>query len=266
MRPMQELRAEPREKKGKGPAFQLRQKGFIPGILYGGKGEPETLQVELRSFEKLYASGRLHSTLVMLEVSGKKQRVLPRQIQIDPVTDRPIHVDFMRLEEGARVVIAVAVRFHGQENSPGIKRGGVLNIVRHEVELYCPVDNIPEYIEGDLEGMDIGDSIHISKFKLPPGVKPVITTRDFTVATVAPPTTYVEEVVAAAAPAEGEVPAEGAAPAEGEAAAAPGATPGAAPAAGAKAAPGAAAPAGAKAAPGAAAAAPAAKGKAPEKK
>ncbi len=258
MSAMQELRAEPREKKGKGPAYQLRLKGFIPSILYGGKGEPETLQVELRSFEKLYASGRLHSTLVMLEVGGKKLRVLPRQIQVDPVTDRPIHVDFMRLEEGARVAIAVAVRFKGQENSPGIKRGGVLNIVRHEVELYCPVDTIPEYIEGDLEGMDIGDSIHISKFKLPPGVKPVISGRDFTVATVAPPTTYVEEVVAAAVPAEGEVPAEGAAPAEGEAAAAPGATPGAAV--------GAAAPtAGAKPAAGAAAA-PAAKGKAPEKK
>jgi len=259
MRAIQELRAEKREKKGKGPAYQLRQKGLIPGILYGGKGEPETVQVELRNFEKLYSTGRLHSTLVMLEIGGKKLRVLPRAIQTDPVTDRPIHVDFMRLEEGARISISIPVQFRGQEGSPGIKRGGVLNIVRHEVELYCPVDNIPEFIEGDLEGLDIGDSIHISKFKLPEGVKPVISTRDFTVATIAPPTTYVEEVVAAAAPAEGEVPAEGAVPAEGEAAAAapgaaPGTTPGAAPAAG-----------GAKAAPGAAPA-PAAKGKAPEKK
>lgn len=258
MRAIQELRAEPREKKGKGPAYQLRLKGLIPAILYGGKGEPETLQVDLRTFEKLYSTGRLHSTLVMLEVAGKKLRVLPRAIQIDPVTDRPIHVDFMRLEEGARISVSVPVQFHGQEGSPGIKRGGVLNIVRHEVELYCPVDNIPEFIEGDLEGLDIGDSIHISKFKLPTGVKPVISTRDFTVATIAPPTTYVEEVVATAAPAEGEVPAEGAVPAEGEAAA--GAAPGAAP--GAAAAPA----AGAKPAPGAAAASPAAKGKAPEKK
>ncbi|MGQ0741377.1 MAG: 50S ribosomal protein L25/general stress protein Ctc [Alphaproteobacteria bacterium] len=259
MRPLQELRAEPREKKGKGPAYQLRNKGYVPGVVYGGKGKPEMLQVELRSLEKIYSGGRMHATPIMLALDSKKLRVLPREIQVDPVTDRPTHVDFLKLEEGARVAVSILVRFKGQENSPGIKRGGVLNVVRHEVELHCPVDNIPEYIEGDLEGMDIGDSIHISKFKLPAGVNPVIATRDFTVATVAPPTTYVEEVVVAKAVTEGEVPAEGAVPLEGEEGApAPSAAPGAAP--------GAAPAAGAKAAPGAAPAAPAAKGKAPEKK
>jgi large subunit ribosomal protein L25 len=165
------------------------------------------------------------STLLMLELDGQKTRVIPRAVQLDPVTDRPVHVDFLRLTEGARIALAIPVHFRGQENSPGIKRGGVLNIVRHEVELYCPVDNIPPFIEGDLNGLDIGDSLHISAFALPEGVRPVITSRDFTVATIAPPTTYVEEtpVVAAAEVAvEGE---EGAA-AEG---AAPGGAPGAAP-------------------------------------
>jgi large subunit ribosomal protein L25 len=134
------------------------------------------------------------------------------------VTDRPVHVDFMRLAEGARIALDIPVRFRGQESSPGIKRGGVLNIVRHEVELYCPADNIPAYIEGDLSALDIGDSLHISAFTLPAGVTPVIQNRDFTVATIAPPTTYTEEVPQAAAAAVG---AEGeAAPAEGAAAAA----------------------------------------------
>lgn len=251
MRQMLELAAEPRATRGKGPAYQMRRQGKIPGIVYGGKGDPETVQVDERTFGKLYYAGAMLQTLVMLDVGGKKVRVLPRAIQVDPVSDRPIHVDFMRLEPGARVRIAIPVRFRGQENSPGLKLGGVINVVRHEIEVFCSADNIPDYIEGDLDGLEIGDSLHIADFSLPEGVKPVIA-RNFTVASISPPTTFVEETPVAATAEAGAV--EGAAVegAEGAAAAAPGAA-GAAPAAGA------AAPAA-----GAAAAAPA-KGKAPEK-
>jgi large subunit ribosomal protein L25 len=225
MAELQTLRAETRANLGKGPAYQTRLKGFIPAIIYGGKEQPQPVQVEERGFSKLYGTGHLLSTLFMLEVNGQRTRVIPRAVQLDPVTDRPVHVDFMRLAEGARIALAIPVHFRGQESSPGIKRGGVINIVRHEVELYCPADNIPAFIEGDLSSLDIGDSLHISAFALPEGVKPVISTRDFTVATIAPPTTYTEEVVTTAATVPGA--------AEGEAAtAAPGA--GATPVAGAE--------------------------------
>jgi large subunit ribosomal protein L25 len=232
MRETLELKVEPRSKRGKGPAHQARKSGVIPGVVYGGEGTPESVQVDERTLTRMYSTGGFLQTLVMLEIGGKKTRVVPRAVQLDPVTDRPLHVDFLRLVPGGNVTLDIPVHFRGQESSPGIKRGGVLNIVRHEVALLCPVDNIPEYIEGDLAALDIGDSLHISAFTLPQGVRPVIRERDFTVATIAPPTTYTEETpVATAAAAEG---AEGATPAEG--------AEGAAPAAGA------AAPAGGKAA------------------
>ena len=220
MRATLELKVEPRSKTGKGPAHQARKTGVIPGVIYGGEGTPETVQVDERTLTRMYTAGAFLQTLVMLENAGKKTRVIPRAVQLDPVTDRPLHVDFLRLVAGGSVSLDVPVHFRGQENSPGIKRGGVLNIVRHEVALRCPVDNIPEYIEGDLSGLDIGDSLHISAFTLPQGVIPMIRERDFTVATIEPPTTYTEETpVAATATAEG---AEGAAAAEGaEGAAAP---------------------------------------------
>ena len=231
MRETLELKVEPRSKRGKGPAHQARKSGVIPGVVYGGEGTPESVQVDERTLTRMYSTGGFLQTLVMLEIGGKKTRVVPRAVQLDPVTDRPLHVDFLRLVPGGNVTLDIPVHFRGQESSPGIKRGGVLNIVRHEVALLCPVDNIPEYIEGDLAALDIGDSLHISAFTLPQGVRPVIRERDFTVATIAPPTTYTEETpVATAAAAEG---AEGATPAEG--------AEGAAPAAGA------AAPAGGKA-------------------
>src|SRR5262249_13476415 len=127
MREMQELRAEPRAKLGKGAAYQARRRGFIPGILYGGAEGPVPLEVEERALSKHYMTGSLLQTLFMLELAGGKQRVIPRQIQLDPVTDRPIHVDFLRLEEGARIALNILVRFKGQEASPGIKKGGVVN-------------------------------------------------------------------------------------------------------------------------------------------
>lgn len=262
MRETLELKVEPRSKLGKGAAYQTRKSGLIPGIIYGGGGVPEPVQVDERTLGKLHGTGALMQTLVMLELSGKKTRVLPRAVQLDPVTDRPVHIDFLRLTPGGRVTLDIPVRFRGQENSPGLKRGGVVNIVRHEVALLCPVDDIPEYIEGDISELDIGDSLHISAFTLPPGVKPMIKERDFTVATVAPPTTFIEETPVAAAAVEGE---EGAVPVEGEegaVAAAPGAAAPAAAAAGGKA-PAAAAPGKAPAAAGKTAAAP---GKGPEKK
>jgi large subunit ribosomal protein L25 len=254
MREMLQLAAEPRATRGKGPAYQMRRQGKIPGIVYGGKGDPETVQVDERTFGKLYYAGAMLQTLVMLDVGGKKTRVLPRAIQVDPVSDRPIHVDFMRLEPGARVRIAIPVRFRGQENSPGLKLGGVINVVRHEIEVFCSADNIPDFIEGDLDGLEIGDSLHIQDFTLPEGTKTVIR-RNFTVASISPPTTFVEETPVAATAEAGA--AEGAAVEGAEGAAAAVAAPGA---------PGAAAPAAGAAAPaaGAAAAAPA-KGKAPEK-
>jgi large subunit ribosomal protein L25 len=221
MRETLELKAEPRDKVGKGPSYRTRKSGRIPGIVYGGETAPEAVQVDERTLGRMHSTGSLLQTLVMLELSGQKTRVIPRAVQLDPVTDRPVHVDFLRLTPGGRISLEIPVHFRGQENSPGLKRGGVLNVVRHEVALLCPVENIPEFIEGDLSGLDIGDSLHISAFALPEGVRPMIRERDFTVATIAPPTTYTEETPTAAAAVEG---AEGAAPAEGaEGAAAPGA-------------------------------------------
>ena len=254
MRETLELKVEPRSKLGKGASYQTRKSGRIPGIVYGGNAEPQAVQVDERTLTRLHSTGAFLQTLVMLELAGQKTRVIPRAVQLDPVTDRPVHIDFMRLTPGGRITLDIPVHFRGQENSPGLKRGGVVNIVRHEVALLCPVDNIPEFIEGDLSELDIGDSLHISAFTLPEGVKTVIRERNFTVATIAPPTTYVEETPVAAAAVEGE---EGAAPVEGAEGAA------AAPAPGAAAAP--AAATGGKA-PAAGGKAPAAAGKAPEKK
>ena len=206
MAELQTLRAEARAETGKNAAHRIRARGHIPAVLYGGSADNQTLTVEEREFSKHYSTGTVLTTLFMLDVDGKKIRVIPRGVEIDPVSDRPIHVDFMRLVDGSSIAIHIPVHFHGQEVSPGLKKGGVLNIVRHTVELYCPVDKIPTFIEGDLSQADIGDSLHISAFKLPEGVRPVIQNRDFTVATVAAPTTYVEEakpVAAAAATPEG---------------------------------------------------------------
>jgi large subunit ribosomal protein L25 len=255
MRQIQELSVERRPGTGKGPAYQTRQKGHIPAIIYGGKEEPLPVSVDALTLARHVESGSFLTTPFLLDLEGKKTRVIPRVLQLDPVSDRPVHVDFMRLVDGATVRLAIPVRFKGKENSPGIKLGGVLNIVRHEVELICPADNIPDFIEGDLSNMDVRDSIHISAFKLPEGVKPVIADRDFTVASIVAPTHIIEEqkaaAAAAAAAALAPVVEEEAVPAEGAA------VPGAA------AAPGATAPAAGAAAPAAGAAAPAAGAKAP---
>jgi large subunit ribosomal protein L25 len=234
MSQVQDLKVESRAGRGKGPAFQARQKGLIPAVIYGGQDKPQNVAVDGRTLERHVEAGHFLTTLFMLDLAGKKTRVIPRDVQLDPVSDRPVHVDFMRLAEGARVRLDVPVHFNGQESSPGLKKGGVLNIVRHSIGLICPADNIPNTIEVDVAKLDINESIHISALTLPDGVKPVISGRDFTVCSVVAPTSVIEEQRAAAAAAS--APAVEVAPAEGAAAPAAGVAPaaGATPAGAAK--------------------------------
>jgi len=233
------LRAEPRDRAGKGAARAARRSGRVPGVLYG-EGKPATLiSLDPRELAKEVARPGFFARLLNVQLDGTTHRTLPRDVQLDPVSDHPIHVDFLRVNAGTKITVAVPVKFTGQESSPGIRRGGMLNIVRHEIDLVCPVEAIPDVLTISLEGTEIGDSIHISAVKLPEGTKPTIT-RNFTVASIAAPTAVREEqAAAAAAAAAAKAAAEAAAlapAAEGAPAAAPGAPPAegaAAPAAGA---------------------------------
>lgn len=203
--------AEPRKHAGKGPNRAVRRTGRIPGVIYGGKDAPQMISLDTPQIAKAHSTGKMMSRLFQVDVSGEKTRVIPREVQLDPVYDKPIHVDLMRVVSGTPITLNVPVEFKGAENSPGIKRGGVLNVVRHEIELIVDPDQIPDHIEISLEGMEINDSLHISQVTLPPGTRPRIT-RNFTVATVVAPSAQVEEIAttAAAGAAEG-APAEGAA-------------------------------------------------------
>ena len=187
--------AERRETAGTGPARALRRAGKIPAIVYGGHEKP--LQVALTFKEvrrQVTTNPRFFSSVVELDMGGgDKIRVLPREAQLHPVTDDPLHVDFMRAQAGALVAVGVPVRFINEQQAPGLKRGGVLNIVRREVELLCPADRIPAEIVADLSGLDINESLHISAVQLPEGVRPTITDRDFTIASIRPPSTEAEE-------------------------------------------------------------------------
>lgn len=189
----QTIDALPREPRGKGGARALRREGRMPAVVYGGGGEPLCVSLERAALERELERGSFFARLYDLKVDGDPVRVLPREMQVDPMTDRPLHVDFVRFVAGAKLAVSVAVRFEGQDESEGLKRGGVLNVVRHDVELLCPLDAIPAYIVADVSGRGIGDSIHISDIDLPEGVAPTITGRDFTVATIAAPTVVVEE-------------------------------------------------------------------------
>jgi len=207
-----ELKAWARQSAGKGGARQVRRDGRIPGIIYGDKQEPQNIALDIKAISKQLQTGHFQSTIFTLDVDGTKTRVIPRGVQLDPVRDFPIHVDFMRLGKDALVTVDVPVHFLNEAASPGLKRGGVLNIVRHDIPVRCPADKIPDHFDVDLTGVEIGDSLHISSIALPEGVTPTITDRDFTVATVVG--RAAEE--APAAEAEGaEAAAEGAA-AEGE--------------------------------------------------
>jgi len=180
-----ELRAELRDRVGKGAARALRTKGLVPAIIYGDKQAPLPVSVSRKEVTLRLGAGGFLTTLATLDVDGKKHQVLPKAFELDPVRDTILHLDFLRVSADSQVVVRIPVHFINQELSPGIKRGGVLNIVRHEIEVVCRAMAIPEFIEGSLEGLEIGDSLHISAIKLPAGAKPTITGRDFTVATVA---------------------------------------------------------------------------------
>ena len=204
MADIQSLAAEPRERAGKGSARKARREGRVPAVIYGEKKSPEMITLASNELIKLYHRGTFLNTIFEIGVGGAKQRVLPRDVQVHPVTDQPLHVDFLRLGKGTKVIIDVPVHFEGEEESPGLKRGGVLNIVRHEIECECPADSIPEAFTVSLEGLDIGDSIHFSAIELPDGVESTIQDRDFTVATIAAPTVMKTEEEEAAEAAEAD--------------------------------------------------------------
>jgi large subunit ribosomal protein L25 len=198
------LAAEPREGAGKGASRALRRSGRIPGVIYGDKAPQAMVSVEARALRRALQGPRFFSTLCNVELNGEAIRVLPREVQLHPVTDEPLHVDFVRVGRGATIAVTIPVVFAHEDISRGLKRGGVLNIVRRELELLCPADAIPREIVVDLSDADIGDSVHISHVALPEGVRPAITDRDFTIATVSAPTVFREEEEAEAAEAAAE--------------------------------------------------------------
>ena len=202
------LPAEARDRAGKGASRALRREGRVPAVIYGEKKEALSVHIEEKLLTKMMSNGHFMNSVVMVEVGGKPNRTLPKDVQFHPVTSRPIHVDFVRIGEHAQVHVNVPVRFVDEEQAPGLKRGGVLNVVRHELELVCDAAKIPGEITISLAGLDIGDAVHISSVTLPEGSKSAIEDRDFTVATVVAPSAMkaeAEEEAAAAAAAD-EVP------------------------------------------------------------
>jgi large subunit ribosomal protein L25 len=238
MATVKELKATARPSVGKGAARAERRAGRVPGVIYGNNQPPLPIAVDDRELRQRILAGRFLTTVCDIDLEGKKHRVIPRDFHLDPVRDFPIHVDFLRLGEGATIRVSVPLHVVKSEASPGVKRGGTVNIVTHTIDLECSVDNIPQYIEADVSALEISYSLHLSDVKLPAGVKS-LAREDVTLVTIVPPSGYAEEQRAAAAAAAG--------------AAAPGAAPAAA----------AAAPVAGAAAPAAAAAAPAAGAKAP---
>jgi len=245
MATVKEIKATARPKAGKGAARAMRREGRVPGVIYGDGKAPLNVSLDYADLrQKIYAGGFLTS-VYDLDLDGAKHRVIPRDFQLDPVRDFPIHVDFMRLGEGARIRVRVPIHVQNADQSPGVKRGGTVNIVEHTLEVYCSADAIPEAIDVDLSGLEISYAKHLSDITLPPNVQPV-SRRDVTLVTIVAPSGYLEEqkaaaeaaAAAAAAAALAAEAGEGAG-AEGAAPGAPGAAPGAAPGS----APGAAAPA-----------------------
>jgi large subunit ribosomal protein L25 len=181
------LPAETREGVGKGASRVLRREGRVPAVIYGNKEEPLAIHVEQKELVRLLGTGHFMNSIVEIEVGGQKVRTLPKDVAFHPVTDRPLHADFLRLAANSTVHVNVPVVFANEEASPGLKRGAVLNVVRHELELVCDADSIPDEIVIDVTGTDVGDSIHISSVTLPQGVASAITDRDFTIATIVAP-------------------------------------------------------------------------------
>ena len=181
------LSAETRERAGKGASRAVRREGRVPAVIYGNKEEPLAIHVEEKVLMKMLHTGHFMNSVVMVDVGGKATRTLPKDVQFHPVTDRPLHVDFLRISEHAQVTVAVPIRFVDEEESRGLKRGGVLNTVRHELELTCDASEMPDEVVISLAGLDIGDSLHISAVTLPKGSASAITDRDFTIATIVAP-------------------------------------------------------------------------------
>ena len=210
---MSNLKAIKRENTSTGSTNKLRSNGFIPAILYGGKDPNQKISIEKKAIRDIINSDNFLSKVLELDIDGKKEKVLPRDVAYNVISEEPIHIDFMRVVTGKKIVLEIPVKFVNHPDSPGLKKGGVLNIVRRAVELKCPAENIPSDITIDLKGTDIGTSLKISSVKLPENVFPTITDRDFVIATVAAPTIIkepekpAEETVEGA---EGEAPAEGA--------------------------------------------------------
>jgi large subunit ribosomal protein L25 len=201
------LPAEARERAGKGASRHLRREGRVPAVIYGGKEEPTQIHVEAKELVRQLGTGHFMNSIVMIDLGGKQLRTLPKDVAFDPVSDRPIHVDFLRLAKNAKVEVMVPVVFLNEEKSPGLKKGGVLNVVRHELDLICEADKIPSEIEIDVAGKDVGDSIHISEVSLPEGAESAITDRDFTIATLVAPSALKKAEGAEAAAGAGDVPA-----------------------------------------------------------
>lgn len=206
------LAAETREQVGKGASRSLRREGRVPAVIYGNKEEPTPIHVEEKALTKLLMTGHFMNSVIMVDLGGKATRTLPKDVTFDVVTDRPVHVDFLRISEHAKVHVNVPVHFADEEKAPGIKRGGVLNVVRHELELVVDAADIPDEIVISLAGAEVGDSIHISQVTLPKGATSAIEDRDFTIATVVAPSALKSsegdtETEAAAEPAANEVPA-----------------------------------------------------------
>src|SRR6201999_2981986 len=218
---VKELKATARPSVGKGAARAERRAGRVPGVIYGNNQPPLPISVEDKELRQRILAGRFLTTIYDIDLEGKKHRVLPRDFHLDPVKDFPIHVDFLRLGEGATIRVSIPLHILKAEASPGVKRGGTVNIVTHTIELECKVDNIPQYVEADVSGLEISYSLHLSDIKLPAGVKS-LSREDVTLVTIVPPSGYAEELKAAAA----------AAAAGPAAAAAPGAAAAAAPAGG----------------------------------
>lgn len=242
MAEIHELSVAVRDRAGKGAARATRRAGRVPGVVYGGKQEPLLISLDPRDVNREIRKDGFYVTLFDLKTEKVTERVLPRDVQFDPLSDKPTHVDFMRVSENTRVTVEVPVHFLNDTQAPGIKRGGVLNVVRHAIEVTCLPTKIPAYVEVDLTGMEIGDSVHIDAVTLPEGVKPTIL-RNFTIASIAAPSAIRAEAIEARDKAAAEAAAAEAAAAAAAAAPAAGAAPGA---------PGAAAPAGGAPAAGAA--------------
>jgi large subunit ribosomal protein L25 len=219
------IEAEARARAGKGAARATRRSGKVPGIIYGAKQEPTLIALEPRAVLKQLQQGGWRSRLFDLQIAGESHRALMRAVQFHPVTDVPEHVDFQRLAPGEHIRISVAVHYLNEATSPGLKKGGVLNVVRHTVEVFADPDHVPTFFEADLGALDIAANIRWHDLKGTEAVTPTVKDRDFVVATIAPPTKAQEvaadpnaPVAAAAAPAKGKAPAKGAAPAKAAAA------------------------------------------------